>query len=169
MRGAAALLALALAAACGEKPAEPAEALSQEDVRFQEEVRAASVKARAQLPFFWQSLAEAQADPDNTGNYGFMLRLELPRRDGRAGKEAVWLDAVARDGRAVSGYVASQPQHLGALKRGDRVEAREDDIIDWAFVRGRGLLGHYTTRVELPRMDPERAADLRAVLAENPE
>jgi uncharacterized protein YegJ (DUF2314 family) len=98
------------------------------------------------------------------------VRISLDRRDGAKGAEFIWVDAVGQDvdDELLSGFVATPPLHLGNLKRNDRVRFRESQIVDWSFVQGHGLLGHYTTRVELPRMDLERAGNLRATLLENP-
>jgi uncharacterized protein YegJ (DUF2314 family) len=60
------------------------------------------------------------------------------------------------------------PQFLGPLKEGAIVEFDEEQVVDWAFLRGEELMGHYTTRVELSRMDAQRAADLRSMFGENP-
>jgi uncharacterized protein YegJ (DUF2314 family) len=163
------LLALALLlapAACGPNPDA---AMSEDDRRHERDLREAVSKARAQLSFFWQAKAEADAAPEDHTNYDFMLRVELPRRDGTPGKEMIWVDAVADDANGRhSGYVASKPLHLGELKQGDRLDFNARDIVDWSFVQGRGLLGHYTTRVELPRMDPAQAESLRSLFKENP-
>jgi uncharacterized protein YegJ (DUF2314 family) len=42
-------------------------------------------------------------------------------------------------------------------------------VVDWAFMRGDRLLGHYTTRVMLPRMDTTQAEWLRPLLSDTPE
>ena len=170
-----ALLALpivALAWACGPStPKRPEQiAAEREDAAFEADLRVAIAKARAHLPFFWEHKKDYDANPVADANeYDFMLRIAMDRRDGVKGVERIWVDAVGDDGAGkLSGFVATPPLHLGDLRRDDRVDFAESQIVDWSFVQGRGLMGHYTTRVELPRMEPTRAANLRATLLENP-
>jgi uncharacterized protein YegJ (DUF2314 family) len=163
--GAALVLALALPA-CERKPLLPGPA---EDARFLAEMKMATASARTKLPYFWErKKAYDQAPVVDAPEYDFMLRIALPRRDGVDAREMIWVDAVDNDQGRLSGYVATAPMHLGDLKRTDRITFADRDIVDWAFTTRHGLVGHYTTRVELPRMDLERAANLRASLTENP-
>ena len=48
------------------------------------------------------------------------------------------------------------------------IDSTERQVLDWAFLRGEELIGHYTTRVMLPRMDAEQAEGLRSMFGENP-
>jgi uncharacterized protein YegJ (DUF2314 family) len=167
-----ALPMLALVWACGPStPRTPEQiAAEREDAAFEADLKTAVAKARAHLPFFWEHKNDYDANPvADAQEYDFMLRIAVERRDAVRGVERIWVDAVGEDGAGkLSGFVATPPLHLGDLKRGDRLQFAERQIVDWSFVQGHGLLGHYTTRVELPRMDPARAADLRATLLENP-
>ena len=61
------------------------------------------------------------------------------------------------------------PRYLGELREGAIVEIQPGQIIDWAFMRGDALLGHYTTRVMLPRLDPQQAEWLRPMLVGTPD
>jgi uncharacterized protein YegJ (DUF2314 family) len=168
----AALGLLALLSACGPATLKTPEqiAAEREDAAFEAELKTAAAQARAHLPFFWERKREYDAIGGNDASeYGFMLRIAMDRRDGVRGVERIWVDAVGDGGAGkLSGFVATPPHHLGDLRRDDRIEFTERQIIDWSFVQGRGLLGHYTTRVELPRMDLEQAGNLRAALLENP-
>jgi len=49
------------------------------------------------------------------------------------------------------------------------VEFQQSQIVDWAFMRGNALLGHYTTRVLLPRLDSQQAEWLRPLLSGTPD
>jgi len=166
------LALLALLSACGPSTPKTAEqiAAEREDAAFEAELKTAISQARAHLPFFWEHKKDYDANPSNDAReYDFMLRVAMDRRDGVRGVERIWVDAVGEDGGGkLSGFVATSPLHLGDVKRDDRIQFSEGQIVDWSFVQGRGLLGHYTTRVELPRMDLERAGNLRATLLENP-
>lgn len=165
-----ALAAAMLVAGCGPQKTPEQLAAEREDAAFEAAIQAASVQARAKLPYFWEHKRAYDAAPTHDAiEYDFMLRVAFDRKDGVKGVERIWIEAVGEqgDGR-YSGFVATPPQHQGPLKRDDRIEFRERQIVDWAFVQGAGLVGHYTTRVELPRMDPEQAGNLRASLKENP-
>lgn len=155
MRWFAALAVLAIAA-CSAEAADP-------DAEFERRLAAARDQARASLPVFWRSFAEP-AD----GEYGFMLKAALPRRDGQSGAEEVWADNIARASDKVIGELANDPRHLGMLEKGAIVEFQEDQIVDWAFFQGEKLLGHYTTRVMMPRLDSVQQDWLRSVLSDEP-
>jgi uncharacterized protein YegJ (DUF2314 family) len=83
--------------------------------------------------------------------------------------EEAWVEHVARAPDKIVGELSVQPQFLGDLKEGAIVEFQENQIVDWAFMSGDRLLGHYTTRVMLPKMDPVQADWLRPLLSDTPE
>jgi uncharacterized protein YegJ (DUF2314 family) len=155
MRPLAAIAILALAACSGE-PADP-------EAEFQRELAKAKDDARASLSFFWERFAEPF-----DGDFDFSLKAALPRRDGQAGAEDVWIDYIARAPDKIVGELANQPSSLGDLQKGAIVEFQDNQIVDWAFFEGDRLLGHYTTRVLLPQMDSLQQEWLRAMLSANP-
>lgn len=158
MRRLAIALALGLSACSGNSD-DPAAI----EAKYQADLHTASDQARARLPYFWEHFEAPQSD-----EYDFALKAALPRRDGQPGKEDVWVENIARAEDHITGELRVDPKHLGDLKKGAIVEFREADITDWAMFRGQDLIGHYTTRVMLPRMDAEQAEVLRSILAENP-
>lgn len=153
-----------LAAACAVALAACSAASDDPEVQFQHDMAAAKDKARANLHVFWEHFAEPGA-----GEYDFSLKAALPRRDGQPGVEEQWVDNVARAPDKIVGELIGQPRYLGDLKKGSIVEFQNDQVVDWAFMQGDRLLGHYTTRVMLPRMDTVQAEWLRPLLSENPE
>ncbi len=157
MRALLAACVLALTA-CGEAPAADPEA------EFQRELSAAKDKAKANLALFWTHFGEPAQD-----EYDFSLKAALPRRDGQSGVEEAWVENVARAPDKIIGELSAQPRYLGDLKEGAIVEFQPSQVVDWAFMRGDRLLGHYTTRVMLPRMDTTQAEWLRPLLSETPE
>ncbi len=154
MRAVVAVLMLALAACSAEDP----------DAQFARDLAAAKDKARGSLSLFWEHFADPAP-----GEYDFSLKAALPRRDGQLGVEEAWVENVARAPDKVVGELAVQPRFLGELKKGAIVEFQNDQVVDWAFMRGDRLLGHYTTRVMLPRMDATQAEWLRPLLSDTPE
>lgn len=154
MRAVVAVLMLALAACSADDP----------DAQFARDLAAAKDKARGSLSLFWEHFADPAP-----GEYDFSLKAALPRRDGQLGVEEAWVENVARAPDKVVGELAVQPRFLGELKKGAIVEFQNDQVVDWAFMRGDRLLGHYTTRVMLPRMDATQAEWLRPLLSDTPE
>jgi uncharacterized protein YegJ (DUF2314 family) len=134
-----------------------------EETRFQKELAAATEEARGKLAWFWEHFETPEID-----EYDFSLKVALPRRDGGQGTEDVWVENIARDDERLIGELMVDPLHLGDLREGAIVDFTEEQVVDWAFLRGEELIGHYTTRVSLPRMDPQQAEGLRSMFGENP-
>ncbi|RYG26637.1 MAG: DUF2314 domain-containing protein, partial [Burkholderiales bacterium] len=101
--------------------------------------------------------------------YDFSLKASIPRRDGHSGAEDVWLENIARSDSKIVGELSVNPRYLGELRAGAIVEFQQSQIVDWAFMRGNALLGHYTTRVLLPRLDSQQAEWLRPLLSGTPD
>ena len=155
MRKLAALVGLALAACSGQ--------VDDPDAAYQRELAAAKDAARASLPVFWDRFALPDA-----GDYDFSLKAAFPRRDGQPGVEEAWVENVARAPDRIVGELSVQPRFLGDLKEHAIVDFQENQIVDWAFMSGDRLFGHYTTRVMLPQMDAVQADWLRPLLSEMP-
>lgn len=151
------LLALVAMAACSNPDSEAAR-----EAKFRKDLAAASVKARAQLPFFWQHYEAPEPD-----EYDFLLKVAMPAPGEGKGEEHVWVEQMQKGDKEITGLVASSAEPL-ALKKGDEIAFEERKIADWAFFSGEQLLGHYTTRVMLPRMPPDQAEAMRSMLGENP-
>lgn len=134
------------------------------EAKFQRDLKLASEQARDKLPYFWESF-EAAAPAD----YDFQLKVAFPRKDGQQGAEDAWVDNLARGDDKFVGELMVDPVYLGDLREGAIVEFTDPQIVDWSFISNDKLIGGYTTRVMLPRMDPERAEGLRSMLGENPE
>jgi uncharacterized protein YegJ (DUF2314 family) len=156
MRLAIASVMLALAACSGGS--------DHPEAQYERDLAKAKEDARANLPIFWERFA----DPLE-GDYDFSLKAAFPRRDGQAGVEEAWVEHVARAPDRIVGELSVQPLYLGDLREHSIVEFQENQIVDWAFMSGDRLLGHYTTRVMLPKMDPVQAEWMRPLLSETPE
>lgn len=155
MRRLIAIAAVALAA-CSAEPDNP-------EAEFERDLAAAREQARASLPFFWERFAEP-----GDGEYDFSLKAAFPRRDGQSGAEEAWVHYVARAPDKIVGELASTPRYLGDLTKGAIMEFQESQVVDWAFFQGDKLLGHYTTRVLMPRLDSMQADWMRSVLSDDP-
>ena len=155
MRKLAALVGLALAACSGQ--------VDDPEAAYQRELAAAKDAARASLPVFWDRFALPDA-----GDYDFSLKAAFPRRDGQPGVEEAWVENVARAPDRIIGELSVQPRFLGDLKEHAIMDFQESQIVDWAFMGGDQLFGHYTTRVMLPQMDAAQAEWLRPLLSKTP-
>lgn len=149
-------VAIVMLAACSAGADDP-------EAEFQRELAAARDQARASLSVFWDHFAEPSA-----GEYDFSLKAAFPRRDGQSGTEEAWVDRVARAPDKIVGQLASTPRYLGDLQKGAIMEFQESQVVDWAFFQGEKLLGHYSTRVMLPRLDSLQQEWLRSVLSDDP-
>jgi len=134
------------------------------DAEYRRDLSAATDRAKAKLSFFWEHFDAPEVD-----EYDFSLKAAIPRRDGQSGVEEAWLENITRSEDKIIGELTVNPRYLGELREGAIVEIQPNQIIDWAFMRGDTLLGHYTTRVMLPRLDPQQAEWLRPLLAGTPD
>lgn len=154
----------ALALAAGLFLAACSGATDDPEAEFERALAEARDKARASLSLFWDHFDQPAED-----EYDFSLKVALPRRDGQAGVEEAWVDHVARAPDRIVGELSGAPRYLGGLPEGAVVDFQESQIVDWAFMQGQQLLGHYSTRVLLPTMDALQAEWLRPLLSDTPE
>ncbi len=133
-----------------------------EDGRYQRALMAATREAREHLPFFWEHLSAPGPD-----EYQFLLKVRLPAPGDGASPEPVWVYDLLKDGETLTGKLAS-PAPDASLDKDAELTFTADRIVDWAFIQNEKLLGHYTTRVMLPRMPPDQADAMRSMLGENP-
>lgn len=160
MRRAFLSLFLVLAACSGEAVDSP----QAEEAQFQRDLSDASAKARENLAYFWDHFTAPAED-----EYDFSLKAALPRSDGQPGDEQVWLEHIAKAPDKLIGDLVRDPAHLGDLAKGSVVEFQENQITDWAFWRGDQLLGHYTTRILLPRLGSLEQDFLRPLFEASPD
>jgi uncharacterized protein YegJ (DUF2314 family) len=151
----AALVGLPLVACSGQ--------VDDPEAAYQRELAAAKDAARCSLSIFWERFAQPEE-----GDYDFSLKAAFPRRDGQPGVEEAWVENVARAPDRIIGELSVLPRFLGDLKEHAIVDFQESQIVDWAFMGGDQLFGHYTTRVMLPQMDAAQAEWLRPLLSKTP-
>lgn len=149
-------LAIFVLAACSAPPDDP-------EAEFERALAAARDEARATLSVFWDHFRQP-----GEGEFDFSLKAAFPRRDGQSGVEEAWVHHVARAPDKIIGELSAAPRYLGDLQKGAIMEFQEGQVVDWAFFQGEKLLGHYSTRVMLPRLDSLQQEWLRSVLSETP-
>lgn len=123
------------------------------------EMNAAKAQARQTLPVFWKHL-EAHPDIDHS------LKVGLPTASGSL--EHIWVANIRPEGDKVLGRLANAPVDLPGLEAGSPVTFTRDQISDWSYAKDGKMYGHYTTRVIVKRLDPAEAAQVVAMLSENP-
>jgi uncharacterized protein YegJ (DUF2314 family) len=114
------------------------------------EMNAAIADAQRNLPQF---IAIVRNPPPGTQQIGFKYPL--------GGWEHIWVGDVSIDGNFLTGRLSNVPAQDGHAQ-GDSVRVAFSDVSDWAYRDASGRMhGHRTTRVLLPRLDPEQAAAVR--------
>ena len=133
-----------------------------EDAAFRKAMIVASEQAQARFEEFW---AHYSAPAEN--EYDFRIKIDVPGEvEPTVEGGGLWVEEVIPVEAGYSGLAAAA---TGTIGEGEPVTFAARDIRDWSFVRGEQLLGHYTTRVMLPRLPPEQADALKSMFAENPQ
>lgn len=110
------------------------------------EMNAAIATAKKTLPEF---LAIVSNPPQGASNIGFKFPL--------SGWEHIWVYDVRRDGDHLTGRLGNVPMQED-WSQDDPVRVPLKEVSDWAWMRSDGIMqGHFTTRVLLGRIDPQRA------------
>ena len=159
---------LAAVALCACSPASnasaPPEGKGDKVVNFADsdaKMSAAIAQARKTLPVFWKHL---QAHPEMADSNS--LKVALPADGG--GHEHIWVSHIQAKGDQITGRLANEPNGLPGMSLGSPVTFKQDQISDWTYKKDGKLYGHYTTRIVIEHIDPAEAAQVRAVLSENP-
>src|SRR5687768_48524 len=91
------------------------------------EMVAAIAKARDTLPHFWRVF-----DKRVQGESDFCLKLKITDEKGT---EHFWvIDIERRDGKTI-GTINNDPQTVGSVALGDRIDIPEADVTDWLYMR----------------------------------
>ena len=151
-RPAGCLLALLLAACSG----------GGEDAAFRKAMTEASEQAQARFDEFWARYRAPAED-----EYDFRIKIDVPGEiPPTAEGGGLWVEEIVPLEAGYSGLAATAAGRIG---EGEPVTFAARDVRDWSFVRGEQLVGHYTTRILLPKLPPEQAEALKSMFAENPE
>jgi uncharacterized protein YegJ (DUF2314 family) len=151
-------LALTFApAALAQKAASPQEEEQRNNVMFFSEedpaMNAAIARAQAEVPEFLLHLITPRPN-----EYRFMVKYDLLPEDGDA--EFIWAEIVSRQPGAVTATLSNVPLD-DRFKQGQTVTIRDEQIVDWSYVRDGVMQGNYTTRVILDRMPASEADPIR--------
>jgi uncharacterized protein YegJ (DUF2314 family) len=123
---------------------------------------AAIAEARRTLPQFFGEFNTAPAQSRGA----FLVKVGMPVEGG--GHEHIWVSDLRRENGQLVGALANEPNWMPGMHRGSRVVVDESLISDWSIHSPDGIYGSYTTRVMLPHLDPNEAAQVRAMLTASP-
>lgn len=118
------------------------------------EMAVAKQKARACLPAFWSAI-RARGSHDQA----FNVKIPLTRADGRV--EYVWAVEPKCSAKAHCRARLNNEASGAGRKIGETITFKEQDIVDWMFLRDGKIIGNETLRVLLKRMPREEAEELR--------
>ncbi|MDF7777661.1 DUF2314 domain-containing protein [Sphingomonas sp. AOB5] len=131
-----------------EKPRDDVMMFSEDDP----EMNAAIARARAEVPDFLLHLITPRAN-----KWRFMVKYDLDPGDAA---EYIWAEIVSREPGGVTATLSNVPM-LAGFKQGQTVTIRDEQIVDWSYVRDGVMQGNYTTRVILDRMPAAEADPIR--------
>ena len=113
---------------------------------------AAMDRARQKAQQTHKELVTALSNPERDFS-GFAVKKPFPTPEGSW--EHIWITRLTWDGSAFHGVVDNEPVDTTAVKFGDRVTVRPDELSDWMYQDGKRLVGGYTIRVLHYRSSPE--------------
>jgi uncharacterized protein YegJ (DUF2314 family) len=152
-----AFAAAALLSACSNQPAEAAQERKSDPVTevrdTDPEMNAAIAEAKRTLPEFLTVLGNP---PAGVSEFSFKYPL--------GGVEHIWVDDVRHVGNRLTGRLANAPVQEN-YHQGQVVSVPLSEVSDWTYRDAAGVKqGNRTTRVLLPRLDPQEAASIRTYL-----
>jgi uncharacterized protein YegJ (DUF2314 family) len=120
------------------------------------EMQAAVKKARSELPAFWKKFDAPAANESS-----FSLKVEITDANGT---EFFWVLPIEKSKGKIFGTINNEPDTVKSVALGDRIEIREEKVIDWLFVRNKKMVGNYTLRPLMKRMSKDEADRVRLML-----
>ncbi len=107
--------------------------------------------------------------PDGTGHPALSLKVAFPVETDQAETEVVWVGEIIRGADGFQGNLQNQPAYMPELNAGDMVQFSEDMIADWGIVSTDArLYGHFTTRLLIGGLPEDQAAQISALLSDDP-
>jgi uncharacterized protein YegJ (DUF2314 family) len=122
------------------------------------EMTAAIAQARATLPQFWDVFEKRERNETD-----FLLKVGITDK---GETEYFWLKDIERLHGMLMGTIDNEPEIVGTVKLGDRIEIPEADIVDWIYKRDGKIVGNRTVRALFKHMSPEEVEQTKAMLAE---
>jgi uncharacterized protein YegJ (DUF2314 family) len=121
-------------------------------------MNAAIAKARDSLPAFWKVFAAPES-----GIEGFSLKLAIS--DGKM-TEHFWCSDIEGNSERATCQIANEPQDVHTVTLGQTVDVDPAIISDWMYRKDGKIVGGQTIRVMVTKMEPDEAAQYKAMLAD---
>jgi uncharacterized protein YegJ (DUF2314 family) len=84
---------------------------------------------------------------------GFAVKKGFPTPGG--GEEHIWIGQPKWDGKQFRGTIDNEPVDTKAVKLGDTVTVKPEELSDWMYLDGKKVIGGYTLRVLHFQSTPE--------------
>ena len=106
---------------------------------------------------------------DDDGNARADAAVKVALVAGGDQEEIIWVTPFARRDGGFIGALANDPQVATERRVGEVISFDQTQVRDWLFIGHDGkMYGSYTTRVILPELDPDHAAQIQAMLSDAP-
>lgn len=119
-------------------------------------MNAAIARARSEVDSFIKILNSGGADS---------YSVKVPIAD-HGETEHFWLSDITYADGVFTGTIDNDPETVHNVKLGQKYSVKKIDISDWLYMKNGKMYGNYTVRVLLPKLPPEEAAKIRAMLAD---
>ena len=119
-------------------------------------MNAAIDRARSEVDVFIKILDAGDADS---------YSVKVPITD-HGKTEHFWLSNITYADGLFTGSIDNTPEVVSNVKMGQQITVKKTEISDWLYMKNGKMYGNYTVRVLLPKMPPEDAAKIRAMLVE---
>ncbi|MEM6387692.1 MAG: DUF2314 domain-containing protein [Pseudomonadota bacterium] len=106
--------------------------------------------------------------PDGATTHNAAVKVAIPTGDAHA--EVIWVTPFAQtDENGFLGILANAPRNIADATAGDAIAFQRMQVRDWSFTgTDAKLYGSFTTRVLLPHIPQEQAAQIAAILSDIP-
>ena len=95
------------------------------------------------------------------GTTGFAIKKSFPATGSDLDGEHIWLSQVTWDGKMFIATVDNEPVYTKAVKLGDKVEVRPDELSDWMYFDDGKLQGGYTIRAMYHESSPAEQEQMK--------
>jgi len=136
-------------------PQEPDKVITMQADQTDEKIAQIAEDARNTLPGFFRQLTRANSKEEH-----FCIKYPFKAdNDSGVDMEQVWLTGIHFKNGIYYGFIASAPQHLSGMKKGDKVIFDTDTITDWMYVRGGRIIGGDSIKYLLEKKPEDQRSD----------
>lgn len=92
------------------------------------------------------------------GDEDFFVKVRI---EDEHGIEHFWVGDLNLDSEPYSGTIGNEPKTVKNVTEGQTYSFSRREISDWMYMNNGKMIGNYTSRVLLERMDPKEAEEIR--------